>query len=158
MIISLILSGLVFITFVQLSNPILIDGVSISTKEEGKNDVVFQIYNKGFKSIRIKEVTLNNKKQPKELALGISYVSQLVQSGTDNPFIKFMKIDSELIEPRLTIKEMREAIKSKGMTPIHYGIRVEYYEEPIESMTIKYQYFGFPVTKKYSLESWNIGN
>ncbi|SFA87719.1 MULTISPECIES: hypothetical protein [unclassified Bacillus (in: firmicutes)] len=159
-IISLILifSVLVFITFAKFSNPICIDGVSISIKEDGKNDVVFHIYNKGLKSVTIEEFTLNNKNHPKGLALGISYdTQQLVQSGTNNPLIKFMKIDSELIEPRLTNQEMKEAIKRKEMTPIHYGIRVEYDEEPIESMTIKYQYFGFAVTKKYSLERWNLG-
>lgn len=160
-VISLIplLTGVVFFTFVQLSNPIRIDGVSTSTKEDGKKEIVFQIYNKGLKRITIKEVTLNNGKQPKELALGISYdTGHLVQIGTDDPMIKFMKVDAAPIKPNLNNKEISEAIKRKENTPIYYGIKVEFHNEPIKSMTVKYKYFGFSVTKKYNLELWNIEN
>jgi hypothetical protein len=153
----LLLTVVVFFTFVQLSNPIRIVGVSSSDKEEGKKEVVFQIYNIGLKSITIKEVTLNHRKHPKELALGISYdTGHLVQSGIDNPMIKFMKINAAPINPKLNSKEITEAIKRKEMTPIYYGIKVEFYNDPIKSMTVKYKYFGFPVTKKYNLELWNL--
>ena len=155
----LLLAVVVFFAFVQLSNPIRIDEVSTNTKEDGKKEVVFQIYNKGLKRITIKEVTLNHRKQPKELALGISYDnSQLVQSGFDNPMIKFMEVDAEPINPKLNPKEITEAINRKENTPIYYGIKVEFYQEPIKSMTVKYKYFGFLVTKKYNLELWNLEN
>ena len=108
----LLLTGVVFFTFVQLSNPIRIDGVSTSTKKDEKKAVVFQIYNIGLNRITIKEVTLNHRRQPKEIALGISYdTGHLVQSGIDNPMIKFMKIDAAPINPKLNKKEITEAIK-----------------------------------------------
>ncbi|WNB90967.1 hypothetical protein [Bacillus sp. NEB1478] len=155
----LLIIGAVFLSFVQLSNPIRIDGVSTSTKEDGKKTVIFQIHNIGLKRITIKEVTLNHSKQPKELALGISYdTGHLLQSGIDNPMIKFMKVDSAPIIPKLNKKEITDAINRKENTPIYYGIKVESYKEPIKSMTVKYKYFGFLVTKKYNLESWNLEN
>ncbi|MFP5116001.1 hypothetical protein ACSU64_27200 [Bacillaceae bacterium C204] len=154
----LFLAGVGFFKFVQLSNPIRIDGISTYTKEDGKEEVVIQIYNNGLKRITIKEVTLNHRKHPKELALGVSYSGHLVQSGTDDPMIKFMKIDAAPIYPKLNPKEMTEAINRKENTPIYYGIKVEFYKGPIKSMTVKYKYFGFLVTKKYNLESWYINN
>ncbi|MDR7071492.1 hypothetical protein [Fictibacillus barbaricus] len=155
----LLLIGVVFFTFVQLSYPIRIDGVSTSTKEDGKKEIVFQFYNLGLKRITIKEVTLNHRKQPKELALGISYDTEhLVQSGIDNPMIKFMKVDAAPIKPKLNKKEITDAFNRKENTPIYYGIKMEFEKEPIKSMTVKYKYFGFLVTKKYDLELWNLEN
>ena len=158
-ILILIFIGVAFFAFVKLSNPIRIDGVSTNKIQDGKEAVVFQIYNKGLKSITIKEVTLNHRKQPNELALGISYdTGKLVQSDTDNPMIKFMKIDAAPINPKLNKKEITKAINRKEKTPIYYGIRVVFYKEPIKSMSVKYNYFGFQVTKKYNLELWNLEN
>ncbi|HYK72260.1 MAG TPA: hypothetical protein VEV44_03865 [Pseudoneobacillus sp.] len=155
---SLFITGAVFFIFVQLSNPLQIDGVSTTTYEEGKEELVFHIYNQGIKRIKIKEVAINSNKLPKEVSLGVSYDGQLVKGGTDNPFIKFMRIDSEFIEPRLSQEEFKAAIKRRDMTPIHYGIRVEFYGEVIKKITIKYKYFGFPVKKTFLLERWNLGN
>lgn len=112
----LLLAGVAFFSFfrfVHLSNPIEIDGVSWDTRTEGKKEIVYHIRNKGLTSITIKEVTLNHGKQPKELALGISYSGHLVQPGTDDPMIKFMKIDAAPINPKLNPKEWTEAIHSK---------------------------------------------
>lgn len=158
----LLLTGVAFFSFfrfVHLSNPIEIDGVSWDTRTEGKKEIVYHIRNKGLTSITIKEVTLNHGKQPKELALGISYSGHLVQPGTDDPMIKFMKIDAAPINPMLNSKEITEAINRKENTPFYYGIKVEFYQEPIKSMTVKYMYFGFLATKKYNLEElWSVEN
>jgi hypothetical protein len=155
----LLFTGVLFYSFIQISNPIRIDGVSTSMIDEGKKEVVFQIDNIGLKRIKIKEVTLNHMKQPEELALGISYDSgHLVQSGTDDPMIQFMKIDAASVNPKLNKKEINEAINRKEKTPINYGIKVVYDKEPIKSLTIKYLYFGFQVTKKYDQELWDLEN
>lgn len=154
----LLLSGVVFYTFVQYSNPIQIDGGSWTT--EGKKEIVYQFYNKGLTSITIKEVTVNNGKKPIALALGISYSGRLVQPVTgdprlDDPRTKFMKIDAVPIYPRLNPNEINAAIHRKDNIPIYYGIKMAY-KEPIESITVKYTYFGLPVTKKINLESWGL--
>ncbi|GGI11657.1 hypothetical protein [Gottfriedia solisilvae] len=156
----LLLAGVVFYTFVQYSNPIQIDGGSWTT--EGKKEIVYQFYNKGLRRITIKEVTVNHGKKPNGLALGISYGGRLVQPVTDDPDdqwgrIKFVKIDAVPVYPRLNPNEINEAIHRKDNTLIYYGIKMEY-KEPIQSITVKYTYFGLPVTKKIKLESWGFWN
>lgn len=162
----LLLVGVAFFSFYRLvyaSNPIEIEGYSWNTMTEGKTVIVLQFHNKGRKDITLKDITFNQGKKPKELALGISYSGQLVQPATgdprmDDPRTKFMNIDAAPIHPRLSPNEINEAIKRKDNTPIYYGIKVEFYQEPIKSMTIKYTYFGVLVTKKINLEFWEIKN
>ncbi|WP_078548599.1 hypothetical protein [Litchfieldia alkalitelluris] len=148
-----------FVAFIQFSNPLKMDGIFTTTNENGKIDIVFEVSNEGFNRIKLREVTINNNKTPDSLELGISYdTGHLVQSGLDHPLIRFTEIDEKYIFPSLSPQESMKAIERKEMTPIHYGIKVEFHDELMESMTIKYYYFGFPVTKKYSLERWDIIN
>ncbi|MDW0118357.1 hypothetical protein QTL97_15605 [Sporosarcina thermotolerans] len=154
---SIILFGLlvVFLGFIYISNPIVMNG-SYSTYEDmsGEKDIVIHFYNEGISRVLLKEVLINKRVNSK-VELGVSYDTlQIVQSGTDNNLIVFGELDKEYVDPKITSEEILGIINKKEMTPIHYGIRIKDYEEPIESITIKYKYLGFPVTKEIKL---NIG-
>ncbi|WP_339254107.1 hypothetical protein NSQ43_06645 [Sporosarcina sp. FSL W8-0480] len=137
------------IGFIYISNPMVIDG-SHSTHEDvsGEKDIVIHFYNKGISRLLVKEVLIN-KHGNSIVELGVSYdTSQIVQCGTDNKLIVFGELNSEYVNPRIPSEEIPSMINKKENTPIHYGIRIKDYEEPIESITITYKYLGFPVTKE----------
>jgi hypothetical protein len=151
----LILSAL---SSIYLSNPIIINGISEYHKD-GRKEIVLETINKGISSIRIQEVRVNGNNKPKRIYLGISYdTNQMVQYGLNDPLIQFVALDKEDIIPELTIDETLKAIKRKEKTPIKYGIRIEFCEEAIHNVTVKYKYFGFVIRKKIPLEKWNIDN
>ncbi|MFC5602778.1 hypothetical protein [Sporosarcina koreensis] len=149
---SIILLGtfVIFLGFIYLSNPIVLNGSS-STYEDinGEKDIIIHFYNEGIGRVLLKEVLINNQVDNTKVELGISYdTSQLVQSGTDNKLIMFGELDKEYVNSRIPSEEILSIINKKEMTPIHYGIRIKDYEKPIESITIKYKYLGFPVSKE----------
>ncbi|MDN4608563.1 hypothetical protein [Sporosarcina highlanderae] len=150
---STILFGIIaaFLGFIYLSNPIVLNG-SNSTVENpgGDKDIVIHFHNEGISRVQLKEVLIN-KRVNNEVELGISYdTSQIVQSGTDNKLIVFGELDSEYVNPQIPSEEIVGIINRKEMTPIHYGLRIKDYGEPIESITIKYRYLGFPVSKEFT--------
>ncbi|MFA9558256.1 hypothetical protein ACERII_13190 [Evansella sp. AB-rgal1] len=139
--------SLCFIGYVYFSNPLVFSGGSQYSKD-GIEQTVYDFSNNGFMDITLKEVTVNGKKEPKNVALGVSYDTlQGVQVGTDNPNILFMKLDEEKIQRKITSNQALEVINKNEGTPLSYGILVEYYEEPIESLTVTYMYFGLSIKK-----------
>ena len=145
-----------FLLFVFLSNPLVINGASTYTDGEGRQEIVFQFDNEGYRNITILDVTINSS-QPSSVALGVSYdTGQHVQSGVDNPLILFMEVDAEAIRPRLNKEQIDDALRKKEMTPIHYGILVTNAGEWLEGMTITYSYFGVHVRKKVDLRRWTV--
>ena len=150
----LIATILVFLGFVYLSKPIVLDGSSTYEDMNGNKDSVIHFYNEGISKVLLKEVLINNQAGTKEVELGVSYdTSQIVQSGTDNKLIMFGELDKEYVNPRIPSGEILGIINKKEMTPIHYGIRIMDYDEPIESITIKYKYLGFPVYKEITFNN-----
>lgn len=148
---SIILLGTIagFFGFIYLSNPIVLNG-SNSTVEDvsGDKDIVIHFFNEGISRLQLKEVLIN-KRVSNKVELGVSYdSSQIVQSGTDNKLIVFGELDKEYVNPRIPSEEIPGVINKNEMTPIHYGIRIKDYEESIESLTIKYTYLGFHVSKE----------
>ena len=154
-VISIILTGaiVVFLGFVYLSKPIVLDGSSTYENRNGNKDIVIHLYNEGISKVLLKEVLINNQAGTNKAELGVSYdTSQNVQSGTDNKLIMFGELEKEYVNTRIPSGEIQGIINKKEMTPIHYGIRIMDYDEPIESITIKYKYLGFPVSKKINFK------
>ena len=154
-VISILLIGtiVVFLGFVYFSKPIVLDGSSTYEDMIGNKDIVIHLYNEGISKVLLKKVLINNKAGTKKVELGVSYdTSQNVQSGTDNKLIMFGELEKEYVNPRIPSGEILGIINKKEMTPINYGIRIMDYDEPIESITIKYKYLGFPVTKKITFK------
>ena len=147
--IVLVCLSLGFLGFIYLSNPIVINGTSIYKDANGNDEIVFDVNNEGINKLRIKEVLINNQPNNQLIDLGISYDTlQIVQSNTDNELIKFYALDEKSVLPQKTSDEVAAALTQKEMTPLHYGIRVNNFKEPIESITIKYKYFGLSVSKE----------
>jgi hypothetical protein len=140
----------VFLGFIYLSNPIVINGSSTYEDMNENKEIVFHFDNEGINKVLIKEVLINN--QVGKVDLGISYdTSHIVQSGTDNESIKFVDLGEEFVNPRLSSDQVLDALNKKENTPIHYGIRIRNYKEPIEFISIKYKYFGLPVSKEINV-------
>ncbi|WP_043932926.1 hypothetical protein [Bacillus sp. EB01] len=151
-VLSIILTGtlVAFLGFIYLSNPIVINGSSTYEDTNENIEIVFHLDNEGINKVLIKEVRINN--QVGKVDLGISYdTSDIVQSGTDNESIKFVDLGEEFVNPRLSSDQVIDALNKKENTPIQYGIRIKNFKEPIEFITIKYKYFGLPVSKEINV-------
>ncbi|OCA84402.1 hypothetical protein A8F94_17020 [Bacillus sp. FJAT-27225] len=153
-VVSIILTGTIvlFLGFIYLSNPIVLNGSSTYEDPNGSRDIVFHLYNEGISKVSIKKVLINNQVDNKKVDLGISYdTPQIVQSGTRNEMIKFFELGDVFVNPRIQSNQVKDALNKKEMTPIHYGIRIKNFTEPIESITIKYKYLGLPITKEINV-------
>ena len=140
-----------FLSFVYLSNPLVMAGFkTIHTKPNNTFDITYNIYNKGSRNIEIQEVYINGKASHETIDLGISFdTSQIVQAGTTNPNTLFFPLQEQPVKPKLTNEEIEDALKKKEKTPIDYAILVKDFTGTIETMIIKYNYFGFTVTKQF---------
>lgn len=137
-----------FLGFIYLSNPLVLGGSSTYDDFNGYKDIVLDLYNEGISNVLIKEVLINN--QAGNVDLGISYDLQYVQSHTDNESIKFYELGEKVVNPK---KVGEQVIYNKEeITPIHYGIRIKNFKEPIKSITIKYKYLGLPVSKEIKIK------
>ncbi|ALC91730.1 hypothetical protein AM500_19545 [Bacillus sp. FJAT-18017] len=151
-VLSIMLTGtlVVFLGLIYFSNPITINGSSTYEDMNGNKEIVFHLDNEGISKVLIKEVLINN--QVGKVDLGISYdTSHIVQSGTDNESIKFVDFGEEFVNPRLSSDQVIDALNKKENTPIQYGIRIKNFKQPIEFITIKYKYFGLPVSKEINV-------
>ncbi|WP_028609090.1 hypothetical protein [Paenibacillus harenae] len=141
--------GLLIILLIN-QNPLIADGFSEYNNERKQVDI--SLVNKGQYDIFIQEVLVNNQ-LPSKTQLVISYTGQLVAGGIDDdPLAKFIHINDAPIHPRLTPKELQEAVKTHS-TPIHYGIRI-INEDDIEVVKIKYRHMGVPLIREVNLNTW----
>ena len=141
-----------FIGFIYLSNPLVYYGNSTYEEPSGYKDIVFEIKNEGISAVLIKEVLVNNQPGDEIIELGISHDTfQIVQSETENEQIKFYPLGEMEIITTIPNDQAFKLLREKKMTPFHHGIRVKNYHEPIKTLTIKYKYFGFLVTKELNV-------
>ncbi|WP_100333407.1 hypothetical protein [Bacillus alkalisoli] len=150
-----VLTTIVLLSFVYFSTPIAIYGMAENYKDDDAS-IIYQIENNGKKELVIQELYINDEKKHTNVTLGISYDSiQYVQEGTNNSNIIFHTIDEKAVLPKINYKNVIEVIELKNMTPISYGIRIMDYQQPIDTISIKYKYYGIPITKKYNVSNWN---
>ncbi|MGM0881276.1 MAG: hypothetical protein ACQEXQ_09555 [Bacillota bacterium] len=142
----------IFIWYLN-TDPLADNGLGTTTFKDGRQDeYVVQLSNEGYGKIDIRSVKINDNETPHLVQLGVTYdAPNIVQILPDEPAIEFMDINASSIFPKLTTEEFQAAIKKKEHTPMQYGIRIRHGEK-IESVTIKYKYFGFTKTKK--ITSW----
>lgn len=138
-----------FLCFIYLSNPIVLNGNNSTYEDKnGYHDIVFDIYNQGISKVLIKEVLINEQDSSTKVDLGISYDTlQYVQSESDNKLIIFVALDEAYVNLKIPSDQVVDVINKREMTPIHYGIRIKNYKDPIKTITIKYKYLGLPVSK-----------
>ena len=114
-----------FISFIYLSNPLVLDGSRTEylnpNNPNNSFDITYDIYNNGSRNIEIQEVLINHASN-ETIELGISFDSQFVQAGTSNPNTVFFALQQHPVKPELTPEEKNEAFKKKEMKPMHYGI------------------------------------
>lgn len=148
------------IIWYQRADPLLDNGLTVYTDPVGNYKVyTIEVVNRSESIIDIQSVTVNGKKMPDHVQLGITYDSgHLVQFLGDqtDPATKLMDLDDASIQPQLSKQEIRTVLASKvnsnKSTPIHYGIVVRYDEEPLQEVTIRYTYLG--LTKEKRVTKW----
>lgn len=145
-----VLLGMVgFSIYVFSQNPLVSDGYS--EYNLGRKKVDISLMNKGNRNITIQEVQVNGQ-SPQKAQLVISYTEHLVAGGIDfDPKAKFLEINEQPIHPELSPAKRQQALHS-SIIPIHYGIRI-FNDEDIESVKIKYKYWGFPFIREINLHT-----
>lgn len=86
----------------------------------------------------------------------MSYTGQIVSAGIEeNPQARIIGIDEGFIHPKLSENELRDLINNNTQQlPLHYGVLI-INKEDIESIRIKYKYFGISKTLNVNLEQGN---
>lgn len=72
------------------------------------------------------------------------------------PATQFMDLTASSIYPELSGDKAQAALQRKEHTPMQYGLRLHYENQPIQSITIKYKYLGFKKMK--NITRWFIAN
>lgn len=105
----------------------------------------------------LREVLVNGKERPLDVELGVSRFTNVKGFGHDTPEVTFhsiraYKINSMPIEKRRKIyNEIRESGKRDKI--LHYGLMINH-NKPIESITLKYSYFGIPMQITQDIEGF----
>ncbi|RAP77225.1 hypothetical protein [Paenibacillus montanisoli] len=156
-----ILGVIAAIIWYQRADPLIYNGITIYTDPGGKNKVyTIEIGNRSGTEIKLQHVTVNDRKKPDLVQLGITYnSSHLVQfmGNQTDPATKIMDLQDAPIHPQLSAKKIRAVlasnVNSNKSTPIHYGIVVRYDQEPLQEVTIRYDYLGFTKVKHVAIGS-----
>ncbi len=135
-----------------ISNPIQVNQFVLSTDE---TSMVLRITNEGWSDIEIEEVIVNGRHTPRSIDLGIGYSSLHVGLDTEDEFVKFVPLDTEKIQPKLSYDMLQEQIqmlvhenyKMSELLPTNYGIRIVN-DIKIDSVTIKYKFLGFTLVRE----------
>ncbi|AZK45141.1 hypothetical protein [Paenibacillus lentus] len=153
-IILLCITMLSFYMYIWISDPLKTDGWSNYNKEHKR--IYLSLINNGFIKMEIEKVTVNSGKQPEQLNLVMSYTGQIVSAGIEeNPQARIIGIDEGFIHPKLSENELRDLINNNTQQlPLHYGVLI-INKENIESIRIKYKYFGISKTLNVNLEQGN---
>ncbi|KMY50916.1 hypothetical protein [Peribacillus loiseleuriae] len=108
--------------------------------------------NKGFQEIKITSVLINNNEQPKKLKVQVS--NSLKGFALTDSFeavageYDIKNLESVTIQPK-TSPQMQYEKMDKGTATekdVSYGISIVS-DRPIETVIIKYQYYGLPFVK-----------
>lgn len=143
-----------FYMYIWISDPLKANGWSNYDNEQKR--IYLSLINDGFIKMEIEKVTVNKGKQPEHLNLIMSYTGQIVSAGIEkNPQARTIGIDEGFIRPKLSENELRELINNNTkQLPLHYGVLI-INKEDIESIRIKYKYFGISKTLNVNLEQAN---
>lgn len=83
----------------------------------------------------------------------ISYSGHLVGGGIDFVnSVKFLEVNEEPISPSNSPQEINQTTQTSN-SPIHYGIRL-LNDEDVETVKIKYRYWGIPFERDIHLDTW----
>ncbi|GIP56726.1 hypothetical protein MKX50_10055 [Paenibacillus sp. FSL W8-0186] len=83
----------------------------------------------------------------------ISYSGHLVGGGIDfENSVKFLEVNEEPISPSNSPQEINQTTQTSN-SPIHYGVRL-LNDEDVETVKIKYRYWGIPFERDIHLDTW----
>jgi hypothetical protein len=145
----LLLGAALFIWYMKANPPLYSSGWSTNNYPD-KQGVIIEISNKGFAGLKIEKVYINGNETPEAAELGISKTDALVQmfSQCENNSlgISYHKLNEYKIMPDSMLEQNRNTPGNDKELVKHYGIYVQNFGRPIESISIKYSYLGIPFT------------
>jgi hypothetical protein len=125
----------------RMTDPLVNNGLQRINNEDGQvEEYVVELSNEGYQKIDIMNVKVNGEDRSDVVQLGISYDSGhtvLVLSSPD-PATQFMDLSASSIYPALSQEEFHAALEKKEHTPMQYGLRIRYENQPIQNVTITY--------------------
>ncbi|QWC23361.1 hypothetical protein KJK41_03005 [Bacillus haikouensis] len=141
------------VLYLKLNPPLASNGYGWSSAQPGL--VTVELQNESFHGVKLKKVFVNEGGRPCKVDLGVSRSSALIgifalKEEIDG--ISFHPIDEYEIEPKLNREEVIELEELDNRSTIrHYGLAVDHCKK-VDSVTVKYTYFGFPYKKEIKIE------
>jgi hypothetical protein len=117
--------------------------------------VVVELQNEGFHKLKLTEVMVNGGDRPSKVELGISRTNAVIGMFAlekEIEGISFHDIHEYDIETGYSREEAIQLEEQDNRSAIrHYGLALEHFQK-IDSVTVKYTYFGFPFRKVIEIE------
>jgi hypothetical protein len=146
------------VLYLKLNPPLVIDGNGWSRAQPGL--VTVDLQNEGFHGLKVKEVVVNEVERPCKVELGVSRSSALIGMYAlrqEIEGISFHSLDEYEIEPKLSREDAIELEKLDIRSTIrHYGLVIDHCKK-VDTITVKYTYFGFPYKKEIKIERMEQG-
>jgi hypothetical protein len=152
----LILSFIVLIASVSIYMHFLSSPIQVTqyTKSNDNKSIVLGIENKGWRDVKLVEVTINGRHIPKSVDLGIGYSSLHVGFDTVDQYVEYVPLDSRGVQPKLSNEKLLEQFEKLGqeklsdgaLLPTNYGVRIVSDIE-IDSVSIRYKYLFFSIKR-----------
>jgi hypothetical protein len=141
------------VLYLKLNPPLTSEGYGWSVEKPGI--VTVELQNEGFHGVKLTEILVNGGEVPDKVELGVSRSNAVIgQFAVEDEIegISFHNIHEYDIEPKLSREEVIQLEELDIRSTIrHYGLALEHCKK-IDSVSVKYTYFGFPFTREIEIE------
>jgi hypothetical protein len=141
------------VLYLKLNPPLTSEGYGWSKEKPGI--VTVELQNEGFHSVKLTKILVNGSEVPDIVELGVSRsnaVIGLFAVKNEIEGISFHNIHEYDIEPKLSREEVIQLDELDVRSTIrHYGLALDHCKK-IDSVSVKYTYFGFPFSREIEIE------
>ncbi|MCA1055923.1 hypothetical protein LCM10_13075 [Rossellomorea aquimaris] len=141
------------VVYLKLNPPLVSEGQGYIVKDPGV--VTVELQNEGIHKVNLTGIVVNDGNRPEMVRMGVSRTSALIgifAVEEEMEGVSFHSIDAYAIEPVLSREEVIQLEDVNDRSTIrHYGVVVRH-DERIDSVRVKYTYFGIPFVKEIKIE------
>ncbi|NQD64661.1 hypothetical protein HP456_01820 [Bacillus haikouensis] len=144
------------VLYLKLNPPLESEGFGWSEHDPGT--VTVELQNEGIHKLKLTEVMVNGGERPSRTELGVSRTNALIgmfaleKEIEGISFHDIHEYDIEMMYSRVEAIQLDEQDNRSAIR--HYGLALEHCKK-IDSVIVKYTYFGFPFTKIIEIERIN---
>jgi hypothetical protein len=141
------------VLYLKLNPPLASAGFGWSAHDPGI--VTVELQNEGIHKLKLTEVMVNGGERPSKVELGVSRTNAVIgmfaleREIEGISFHDIHEYDIETMYSRVETIQLEE--QGNRSTIRHYGLALEHCKK-IDSVIVKYTYFGFPFTKVIEIE------